>query len=214
LLIPRFVSEFKTISNLDIHETDLPQLGRYELSFNNKLYCFIISTYPCFNGEKIAINVYQPPKSINNYGMSENDLNKLFSALDETGIIQIKGGQNSGKTLFIYSLLSNIENKRIITLESKIKYAINSATQCEINNDVGFNLKTALDYLNFQNPDIVYIENIFSIEDFELIKKLSNLKTVIIETNLAIRNVNCKILINNGMAEIETQTPDLSLVSA
>jgi len=90
----------------------------------------------------------------------------------------------SGKTHVIYSLLLEAakSSKNIMTIESISKYDLKNVNQCELNENVGFNLDKALRFIEFQSPDMIYIEGVKSKHAFDYFSELVyNNKTVITE---------------------------------
>ena len=73
-------------------------------------------------------------------------------------------------------------NKNIMTIESIAKYELSHVNQCELNENIGFNMDKALRYVEFQSPDVIYLEGIKTREAFEFLSELYyNDKTVITE---------------------------------
>ena len=108
----------------------------------------------------------------------------LHKELDSPGIVLVCGAQLSGKTHVIYSLLLEAAktNKNIMTIESISKYDLKNVNQCELNENVGFNLDKALRFIEFQSPDMIYIEGVKSKHAFDYFSELVyNNKTVITE---------------------------------
>ena len=69
-----------------------------------------------------------------------------------------------------------------MTLESIAKYRLKGVAQCELNENIGFNMDKALRFVEFQSPDVVYLEGIKTREAFEFLSELFyNDKTVITE---------------------------------
>ena len=100
------------------------------------------------------------------------------------GIILVCGSQLSGKTHIIYSLLLEAakSNKNIMTIESLSKYNLPKVHQCELNENIGFNLDKALRFIEFQSPDVIYLEGVKTRQAFEYFSELVyNDKTVITE---------------------------------
>ena len=74
------------------------------------------------------------------------------------------------------------QKKNIMTIESIAKYELKHINQCELNENIGFNMDKALRYVEFQSPDIIYLEGIKTREAFEFLSELYyNDKTVITE---------------------------------
>ena len=69
-----------------------------------------------------------------------------------------------------------------MTIESIAKYDLKHVNQCELNENIGFNMDKALRFVEFQSPDIIYLEGIKTREAFEFLSELYyNDKTVVTE---------------------------------
>lgn len=160
LLAPLVVAHLKSKAGLDVSIFDVPQLGK----FTYKDKTAILSTFPCTKGERLSIKLYNPPKTL-------KDL-QLDIDLDKPGVILITGPELSGKSFVAYSILNSIDHSRksIMTLESIAKYDLKGVTQCEMNESVGFNIEKALKFIEFQSPDIIYIEEIPSVDLLKITK--------------------------------------------
>ena len=117
---------------------------------------------------------------------NDSQLNIVKQALDMPGIILVCGSPLSGKTHVIYSLLlesaAKNKNKNIMTLESIAKYNLEHVNQCELNENIGFNMDKALRYVEFQSPDTIYLEGVKTRDAFEFLSELFyNDKTVVTE---------------------------------
>lgn len=49
-----------------------------------------------------------------------------------------------------------------MTIESIAKYKLDNINQCELNENIGFNIEKAMRFIEFQSPDIIYFEGITS----------------------------------------------------
>ena len=137
-------------------------------------------------GERIFLKIYKPPKQLDKIITNENQLKIVKNALDTPGVILVCGSPLSGKTHVIYSLLletaSKNQNKNIMTLESIAKYNLKNVNQCELNENIGFNMDKASRFIEFQSPDIIYLEGIKNKESFDYFSSLVyDNKTVIME---------------------------------
>ena len=69
-----------------------------------------------------------------------------------------------------------------MTLESIAKYKIKNVSQCELNENIGFNLDKAMRFIEFQAPDIIYFEGITTKEGLDFFTSLTlKNKTLITE---------------------------------
>ena len=90
-------------------------------------------------------------------------------------MVLICGASLSGKTHLIYSILSNLiaKTKNVMTLESIAKYRLKNIAQCELNENIGFNLDKAMRFIEFQSPDIIYFEGITTKEGLDFFTSLT-----------------------------------------
>lgn len=162
VLTAAFISKLKTLSSLDASVCELPQLGRLVFKVNDMVLSAGISAFPTINGERISLKIYKPPKTLEETGFTKIQADALKSALENAGIILVCGASLSGKTRIIYSLLSEIAapDKNIMTIEAIAKYSLKNVNQCELNENIGFNIDKAMRFIEFQSPDIIYFESI------------------------------------------------------
>ena len=155
-----FISKLKSISNLDPSVSEVPQLGKLCFKVDEIALIASISAFPTILGERISLKIYKPPKNLSEIIPNKGMINNIKNALENPGIILVCGSALSGKTHVIYSLLLEIANsvKNIMTIESISKYNLENVNQCEINENIGFNLDKALRFIDFQSPDIIYLE--------------------------------------------------------
>ncbi len=184
VLSASFTGKLKTLAELDASVSEVPQLGKLNFKVDNMNITASISTFPTIMGERIFLKIYKPPEQLNKIIKSANNLKVIKSALDHPGIIIVCGSPLSGKTHIIYSLLIEAadKNKNIMTLESIAKYNLKNIHQCELNENVGFNMDKASRFIEFQSPDIIYLEGVKSKETFDYFANLVfDNKTIIME---------------------------------
>ena len=184
VLTSSFTAKLKTLAQLDASVSEVPQLGKLNFKVDEMEVTASISTFPTIMGERIFLKIYKPPRALNKIIKSETNLQVIKSALNNPGIIIVCGSPLSGKTHIIYSLLLEAANKskNIMTLESIAKYTLKDVHQCELNENVGFNMDKASRFIEFQSPDIVYLEGIKSKESFDYFANLVfDNKTIIME---------------------------------
>ena len=179
-----FVAKLKSLAELDATVSEVPQLGKLTFLVDNMTVVASISTFPTIMGERIFLKIYKQPRPLNKIIKSESSLNVVKSALQNPGIIIVCGSPLSGKTHIIYSLLLEAasRNKNIMTLESIAKYNLKQVHQCELNENVGFNMDKASRFIEFQSPDIIYLEGIKTKDSFDYFASLVfDNKTIIME---------------------------------
>ena len=184
ILNSAFVSKLKVLSNLDPSVCEIPQLGKLCFKVDNTILIASVSSFPTIMGERISLKIYKPPKKLDKILNDEKQKNILIRATETPGIILVCGSPLSGKTHIIYSLLMETDNihKNVMTIESIAKYELKYIHQCELNENIGFNMDKALRFVEFQNPDLIYLEGIKTKEAFEFLSELYyNDKTIITE---------------------------------
>ena len=182
VLTTSFVSKLKTLSNLDPSVSEIPQLGKLSFKVDDMILVASISSFPTVMGERIALKIYKPPVEFNSIIKDELKVQFIKNSIEKSGIILVCGAPLSGKTHVIYSLLNEIakDKKNIMTIESVTKYDLPKINQCELNESIGFNLDKALRFIEFQSPQIIYIEGMMSKYDYISSLVFSN-KTIITE---------------------------------
>lgn len=164
VLVVAFISKLKTLSSLDANVCELPQLGKLVFKVEDITLTASISAFPTINGERISLKIYKPPKKLNEIGFTDSQINTIRTEIQKPGIVLVCGASLAGKTHIIYSILSDIRNPNIniMTLESISKYNLENVNQCELNENIGFNIEKAMRFIEFQNPDLIYFEGITS----------------------------------------------------
>ncbi|MBS5802573.1 MAG: Flp pilus assembly complex ATPase component TadA [Brachyspira sp.] len=186
VLTASFVAKLKILAELDPSVSEVPQLGKLSFKVDDIAVTASISTFPTIMGERIFLKIYKPPKKLQEIIKTEKQLKIINNALNEPGILLVCGSPLSGKTHIIYSLLLEIasrnQNKNIMTLESIAKYHLQGVNQCELNENISFNMDKASRFIEFQSPDIIYLEGVKTKDTFDYFSSLVyDNKTIIME---------------------------------
>ena len=186
VLTSSFTAKLKTLAELDPSVSEVPQLGKLCFKVDDISVIASVSTFPTIMGERIFLKICKPPKKLSKIITAEKSLQTINNALNHSGIILVCGSPLSGKTHVIYSLLSEIaskdKNKNIMTLESIAKYNLAGVNQCELNENISFNMDKASRFIEFQSTDIIYLEGVKTKEIFDYFASLVyNNKTIIME---------------------------------
>ena len=174
ILNSAFVSKLKTLSNLDASVCEIPQLGKLIFKVDNTILIASVSSFPTIMGERISLKIYKPPQKLDKIIPDEKARSIIIHSLQSPGIVLVCGSPLSGKTHIIYSLLmeASKNKKNIMTIESIAKYELKGVNQCELNENIGFNMDKALRFIEFQSPDFVYLEGIKTRDAFEFLSEL------------------------------------------
>lgn len=164
VLVVPFISKLKILSNLDAAVCELPQLGKLIFKVDEIVLTASISAFPTINGERISLKIYKPPKALDKMNLTQSQIDIIRMEIEKPGIILVCGSSLSGKTHIIYSILSDIatSDKNIMTIESIAKYNLEKVNQCELNENIGFNMDKVMRFIEFQSPDMIYFEGITS----------------------------------------------------
>ena len=186
VLTASFVAKLKILAELDPSVSEVPQLGKLSFKVDDIAVTASISTFPTIMGERIFLKIYKPPKKLQEIIKTEKQLKIINNALNEPGILLVCGSPLSGKTHIIYSLLLEIasrnQNKNIMTLESIAKYHLQGVNQCELNENISFNMDKSSRFIEFQSPDIIYLEGVKTKHTFDYFSSLVyDNKTIIME---------------------------------
>ena len=220
VLVVPFISKLKTLSNLDAAVCELPQLGKLIFKVDDIILTASISAFPTINGERISLKIYKPPKNIEKTSLTSSQISTIKTEIEKAGIILVCGSSLSGKTHVIYSILSDIanSNKNIMTIESIAKYKLENVNQCELNENIGFNMDKAMRFIEFQSPDLIYFEGITSKSALDyfssLVFKDKTLITELLADNMADLNkklsyddfemfkqvISCIIIVHNAQS--------------
>ena len=174
ILNSAFVSKLKTLSSLDASVCEIPQLGKLCFKVDNTMLIASVSSFPTIMGERISLKIYKPPQKLDKIIPDEKSRSIISHAVQNPGIILVCGSPLSGKTHIIYSLLLEAATRKqnIMTIESIAKYELPGVNQCELNENIGFNMDKALRFIEFQSPDTIYLEGIKTRDAFEFLSEL------------------------------------------
>lgn len=168
------ISRFKIMANLDISESRLPQDGRAEFSFGNRLLDLRVSVFPTSRGENIVVRVLDRTRlatRIDELGFAEDTRSVLRRLIQKhQGIILVTGPTGSGKTTTLYASLLEISSPRIniMTIEDPIEYDLPFIRQSQINPRAGFTFAGGLRSILRQDPDVILVGEIRDTETLEV----------------------------------------------
>ncbi len=163
----RILSRLKLLAKLDISETRLPQDGHFQFKTPLADYLeFRLSSLPTQFGEKIVLRLQHNTPIFTNFtdlGMTEAQCSLFEWALNQPqGLILVTGPTGSGKSISLYSALSQLNNgeKNILTAEDPIEIILPGITQCQINPAIQLSFARLLRTFLRQDPDIIMLGEI------------------------------------------------------
>ncbi len=171
-------SRIKIMAELDIAERRLPQDGRIKIKLGGgKDMDYRVSVLPTLFGEKIVMRLLDKsnlqldmtklgyePDALANF---KREIHKPF------GMVLVTGPTGSGKTVSLYSALSELNKvtENISTAEDPVEFNFAGINQVQMHEDIGLNFAAALRSFLRQDPDIIMIGEIRDFETAEIAVK-------------------------------------------
>ena len=168
-------SRIKIMSELDIAERRLPQDGRIKIKLGGgKDMDFRVSVLPTLFGEKIVLRLLDKsnlqldmsklgyePEALAHF---QREIHKPF------GMVLVTGPTGSGKTVSLYSALSELNKvtENISTAEDPVEFNFAGINQVQMHEDIGLNFAAALRAFLRQDPDVIMIGEIRDFETAEI----------------------------------------------
>jgi len=168
-------SRIKIMAELDIAERRLPQDERIKIKLGGgKAMDLRVSCLPTLFGEKIVMRLLDK-------GNLQTDLTKLGYEPDALahfmheihkpfGMVLVTGPTGSGKTVSLYSAISELNkvSENISTAEDPVEFNFAGINQVQMHEDIGLNFSAALRSFLRQDPDIIMIGEIRDFETAEI----------------------------------------------
>ncbi len=182
------VTRLKVLSNLDVAERRLPQDGQFTLTMEGEPLSLRISTLPCQNGEKVVLRLMRKnsrPLTPDALGMEPEALNGFRQALHSPqGLILVTGPTGSGKTLTLYSGLSELNQPEvnISSVEDPVEIPLEGVTQTQIHPRAGLTFQAVLRSLLRQDPDVIMVGEIRDGETAEIAIKAAQTGHLVLST--------------------------------
>lgn len=165
-MILLIISRLKTLSNMDIALSKIPQDGRFTIKMDNREINIRTSTMPTIYGENMVIRLLDTSSgvySLEQLGMTEKDRQKIEDVIIKPyGMVLSTGPTGSGKSTTIYSLLKIINKPdiNIITFEDPVEYRMEKIRQIQFNRKAGMTFASGLRAVLRQDPDVIMVGEI------------------------------------------------------
>jgi type IV pilus assembly protein PilB len=168
-------SRIKIMSELDIAERRLPQDGRIKIKLGGgKDMDFRVSVLPTLFGEKIVMRLLDKSNlqlDMTKLGYEPDALASFQKEIHKPfGMVLVTGPTGSGKTVSLYSALSELNKvtENISTAEDPVEFNFAGINQVQMHEDIGLNFAAALRAFLRQDPDIIMIGEIRDFETAEI----------------------------------------------
>ncbi len=168
-------SRLKIMSELDIAERRLPQDGRIKIKLGGgKDMDYRVSVLPTLFGEKVVLRLLDKSNlqlDMTKLGYEPEALEAFKHEIHKPfGMVLVTGPTGSGKTVSLYSALSELNKttENISTAEDPVEFNFAGINQVQMHEDIGLNFAAALRSFLRQDPDIIMIGEIRDFETAEI----------------------------------------------
>ncbi|MEJ2200050.1 MAG: type IV-A pilus assembly ATPase PilB [Desulfuromonadaceae bacterium] len=168
-------SRIKIMSEMDIAERRLPQDGRIKIKLAaGKDMDYRVNCLPTLFGEKICLRLLDKSNlqlDMTKLGYEQQALEWFKEAIHKPfGMVLVTGPTGSGKTVSLYSALSELNkvSENISTAEDPVEFNFAGINQVQMHEEIGLNFAAALRAFLRQDPDIIMIGEIRDFETAEI----------------------------------------------
>jgi len=168
-------SRLKIMASLDIAERRLPQDGRIKIKMGrNQEMDYRVNCLPTLFGEKVVLRLLDKSNlqlDMTKLGYEEKALKWFKEQIHKPfGMVLVTGPTGSGKTVSLYSALSELNKttENISTAEDPVEFNFAGINQVQMHEEIGLNFAAALRAFLRQDPDIIMIGEIRDLETAEI----------------------------------------------
>jgi type IV pilus assembly protein PilB len=168
-------SRIKIMSEMDIAERRLPQDGRIKIKLpGGKDMDYRVNCLPTLFGEKVVLRLLDKSNlqlDMTKLGYEEQALAWFKKEIHKPfGMVLVTGPTGSGKTVSLYSALSELNKitENISTAEDPVEFNFAGINQVQMHEEIGLNFAAALRAFLRQDPDIIMIGEIRDFETAEI----------------------------------------------
>ncbi len=161
------VCRLKIMAELDIAERRRAQDGRIRMRLRGRMVDLRVSLVPTLYGQDAVLRVQDRQRlgaiNLEEIGFAPDQVRWLRTVARKShGIILITGPTGSGKTTTLYALLRTLvtTDRKIITVEDPVEYAMDGVNQIQANPALGVTFAGALRNVLRHDPDVVLIGEI------------------------------------------------------
>jgi type IV pilus assembly protein PilB len=160
------LGRLKVMAKLDITERRVPQDGRIQIRYQERVVDLRVSSLPTQHGEKITFRILDSQRAVTTLeklGFSPAELQRLREAgRRPQGMILVTGPTGSGKSTTLYGLIREIFSPtiNIVTIENPVEYQLKGISQVEVNEKQGLTFAGVLRSVLRQDPDVILVGEI------------------------------------------------------
>lgn len=205
---------YKVISNLNIADEINPQSGAANIFYVDKCCYIRVSTHPGIFGENITIRIQEnnyDELNVETLGFDADVVDSIRKSIKyQKGLFILSGPVGVGKTTTIYSILKEISNKNIMTIEDPVEIIVPEFKQMDINENSKLTYDECIKSSLRHDPDVLLIGEIrdtetanaairasltgklvfTTIHAFDAFEALSRLVDLKLDINYLVQNIN------------------------
>nr|WP_281356700.1 GspE/PulE family protein [Sulfitobacter algicola] len=181
-------SRLKVMAHLNISEKRRPQDGRAQITVRGRVVDLRLSTLPTQFGESIVLRILDRTRVAlewSSLGYPQERVKEIEDILRQpNGIFLVVGPTGSGKTTTLYTGLSKInsEDRKIVTVEDPIEYALAGVNQVQVEPQIDMTFARALRAILRQDPDVVMVGEIRDQETAEIAVRAALVGRLVLST--------------------------------
>ena len=163
------------MATMDIAERRLPQDGRIKIKIGrNQEMDYRVNCLPTLFGEKVVLRLLDKSSlqlDMTKLGYEVKALEWFKKEIHKPfGMVLVTGPTGSGKTVSLYSALSELNGttENISTAEDPVEFNFAGINQVQMHEEIGLNFAAALRAFLRQDPDIIMIGEIRDFETAEI----------------------------------------------
>lgn len=181
-------------ANLDVGNLLKPQTGQFEMELDGSILSLRFAIINSFNSTNGVLRILNSGIKINASNLSKKkNQNEYFKELlkKDNGLILFSGPTGSGKTTTLYSLLKDVKNSIIYTIEDPIEVYNESFCQLQINEKAGFDYEAGIKQIMRHDPDIIMIGEIRDEKAAKMAVRAANTGHLVLSTVHASSAASC-----------------------
>lgn len=182
------VSRLKVMAHLNISEKRRPQDGRAQLSVRGRTVDIRISSLPTQFGESVVLRLLDRTRLALDWdrlGYAPEVTRRIRRIIHRpNGIFLVAGPTGSGKTTTLYTALAelNVPERKIVTVEDPIEYALDQVIQVQVDTAVNMGFSEALRAILRQDPNVIMIGEIRDEETAEIAVRAALVGRMVLST--------------------------------
>ena len=181
-------------ANLDVGNLLKPQTGQFEMELDGSILSLRFAIINSFNSTNGVLRILNSGIKINASNLSKKkNQNEYFKELlkKDNGLILFSGPTGSGKTTTLYSLLKDVKNSIVYTIEDPIEVYNESFCQLQINEKAGFDYEAGIKQIMRHDPDIIMIGEIRDEKAAKMAVRAANTGHLVLSTVHASSAASC-----------------------